>query len=382
LKTVKLPQFPLTNLPLSILAWIGISLAVFAPSVSTAEPVTFIVEVGGVAKAATVDEFEREGKSYVSVVSLAEQFGGAVSLLTTRARVELSGSTAWIQAGDNRVNAFRIFSLAEPIVRTEDDYLIASADVTTFFEKAFRLTIGKESLEGPSPAMEIATPVLPVTEAVTETAMETPERPRDSSVEVIVIDPGHGGFETGVEGTGGLSEKELVLDIARKVKAALEPRINQRIVLTREDDLALNELQRAAIIQNSEADLLLTLHTGSSLSKNVRGSMVLCEAGNTRVHGRRMPDREGSRRLGGLMADSFRGVSSLPFRGIDTVETRSMAHPGLPGVMVEIGCLTNADDETALTDEATRATVADAIARAVLTFLGIAPEPAIGDGTG
>lgn len=364
--------------------WLGVAAGVFAACASAADSLVYQADVDGTPRVATVDEVEYDGIPYVSVISLTEQLGGSATVLATRARLEVAGSTAWIQADDNRVNAFRIFSLGRPVVRTDDEYLIATSDVPTFFEKAFRVTLGRESLEGDPGAVSMEVELPPVAEpepAGEPDAAEAPTAPK-STANVIVIDPGHGGFESGVEGAGGLTEKALVLDVAMRLKAVLEPRVSQRIVLTREDDLALNESQRASIVQNADADVLLTLHAGSSLSPDVRGSVVLYESGNMRVHGRRMSDREEARRLGRLIADSLREASAIPLRGFDTVETRSMAHPGISGVMVEIGCLTNAEDEAALNDDAIRAAVVDAIAAGVLEFLGVAAESAPTERTG
>lgn len=355
----------------------GLALLICGALFSAAAPAQTLVyraDVDGVPKTGTINPVAFDGVSHVSIISLTEQLGGSATILPTRARLELAGSTAWIQADDNRVNAFRIFTLSRPVIRTEDDYLIAEGDVPTFFEKAFRVTVGRDSAGAPPETVALEAPPEPAPMEIPQTApVEQPpsREPAPSNVGVIVIDPGHGGFESGVEGPGGLAEKALVLDVATRLKALLEDRVSQRIVLTREDDLALNETQRASIVQNANADVLLTLHAGSSVSPDVRGSVVLYEAGNPRVHGRRMNDREQARRLGELIADSLREASAIPVRGFDTVPTRSMAHPGIAGVMVEIGCLTNAQDEAALQDDTTRVAIVNALARAVLTFLGV-----------
>lgn len=373
MKTVNPFQFfaPFRSFVPRIIA--GIAVSALAVSVCAADSVVFHTDIDGTPRSAAVEEVEIEGVSYVSAVSITEQLGGSVTVLPTRARLEVAGSTAWIQADDNRVNAFRIFSLSRPVVRADEDYLIGTADVSTFFENGFRVTLARETADMETrpvetiPAEPVEKPELPAARA---------PAPPSSTVEVIVIDPGHGGFDAGVEGAGGLSEKALVLDIAMRVKSALEGRISQRIVLTREDDLALNESQRAVIVQNASADVLVALHAGSSLSPDVRGAVVLYESGNTRVHGRRMNDREEARRLGGLIAESLRNASAIPLRGFDTIETRSMAHPGISGVMIELGCLTNAEDEAALRDDTTRSAIVDAIAAGVLQFLGVASESA------
>ena len=350
-----------------------------------ADTIAFRADIEGASRVATVETIPQNQSQYVSVVSITRQLGGSATLLLTRARLELSGSTAWIQADDNRVNAFRIFTLSRPVVKGENDYLISVDDVSTLFENAFRVGIGRESVDSqPTSAVEFEpspTTIEPEQQARSAPRAEPVEPAPPTSIDVIVIDPGHGGFEAGVEGAGGLTEKELTLDRAVKRKAVLDGKIPPRIVLTREDDLALNESQRGAIVQNANADILITLHAGSSLSSDVRGSAVFYESGNSRIHGRRLTDRDEARRLADLIVKALRVTPPLPVRGFDMAETRSMAHPGIAGVMVEIGCLTNVQDETALRDDATRTAIVNAIAKGVLQYLGLSTEAVTSEGS-
>lgn len=363
-------------MPPALLSGVVAALVLSIAGVAAGQSVSFQGDIDGAVQVATVEEVAYAGVPHVSIVSLTEQLGGSATVLATRARLELAGSTAWIQADDNRVNAFRIFSLSGPVIRTEDHYWIATADVPTFFEKAFRVAVAPGSLSMPEAPLDVAEPTV---EPQPEAESAEPDAVSAPPTQVIVIDPGHGGFESGIEGTGGLAEKTLVLDVAGKVKAELESRVNQRVVLTREEDLALNETQRAAIVQNSDADVVVSLHAGSSLSPSVRGFTVLYESGNRRIHGRPLAAREDARRLAGLVTTSLKEVADIPFRGLDAAEMRLLGQPGISGVMIELGCLTNAQDEAALNNEATRAVVAKAISTGILRFLGIQPEPDAGE---
>jgi N-acetylmuramoyl-L-alanine amidase len=75
-----------------------------------------------------------------------------------------------------------------------------------------------------------------------------------------VIDPGHGGSDLGATLPGGLAEKDVALEIARSLRAALQGRLNARIVLTRESDNLVPPARRAEIANEVAADLFISIH--------------------------------------------------------------------------------------------------------------------------
>jgi N-acetylmuramoyl-L-alanine amidase len=87
----------------------------------------------------------------------------------------------------------------------------------------------------------------------------------------IVIDPGHGGHDTGTIGPSGLQEKDLVLDIALKLKTLVEEKLGSEVLLTREDDTFIPLEERTTMANHSQADLFLSIHANSSRSRRVSG---------------------------------------------------------------------------------------------------------------
>jgi N-acetylmuramoyl-L-alanine amidase len=85
----------------------------------------------------------------------------------------------------------------------------------------------------------------------------------DLSVQTIVIDPGHGGNDPGAIGHQGLMEKEVTLDIARRLRARLEAAGPYRVVLTREDDRKIQLKDRVAFAKDNDADLFISIHINS-----------------------------------------------------------------------------------------------------------------------
>src|SRR4029077_7534913 len=88
----------------------------------------------------------------------------------------------------------------------------------------------------------------------------------------IVLDPGHGGAETGAVGPGGLQEKDVTLQIARRLAAALPRLLSCRVVLTRESDTAIPLDDRTSVANREKADLFLSIHANSSRAPGARGS--------------------------------------------------------------------------------------------------------------
>ena len=162
------------------------------------------------------------------------------------------------------------------------------------------------------------------------------------SIRTIVIDPGHGGDDTGVKGPGGTLEKDVALDVARRVKSAIETRLGIRVLLTREERQPVDADGRAAIANNNKADLYISLHANGSPRPETRGATIFytgprpvrrgCAApvagrsrgaaGLRRRHARGRAGRVGAgaggahrglaRRLPALVEQKLRGARDLP----------------------------------------------------------------------
>jgi len=87
----------------------------------------------------------------------------------------------------------------------------------------------------------------------------------------IVIDPGHGGHDTGTIGPNGLAEKDLVLDVGRRLGKLLEGRLGAEVVYTRKDDTFIPLETRTAIANQQRADLFVSIHANSSDDPDARG---------------------------------------------------------------------------------------------------------------
>jgi len=122
----------------------------------------------------------------------------------------------------------------------------------------------------PAPALPDPAP-LPKIALPTSKGDRTLTRTLGLKIGRIVVDPGHGGHDTGTVGPGGLMEKDLVLKLAKELKRLLEDKLSAEVVLTRSDDVFVSLEDRTRIANESEADLFISLHANSSRSRNVSG---------------------------------------------------------------------------------------------------------------
>ena len=217
----------------------------------------------------------------------------------------------------------------------------------------------------------------------------------------IVIDPGHGGAETGAVGPSGLVEKDATLQIARRLAAALPRLLPCRVVLTRESDSAISLDDRTAVANHEKADLFLSIHANSSRAAGARGSetyYLSLEASDKlsqEVASRenqppagaapatpgsevRNPDLDfilwdlaqaahlkESSELAETTQQELNVVSGTENRGIKQAPFRVLVGATMPAILVETAFISNPEEEKKLGSPAFQQSVADAVARAV-----------------
>ncbi len=247
----------------------------------------------------------------------------------------------------------------------------------------------------PAPAVP-ATPATPPANGAPSTTPEPPvvDTTPAGTIRTIVIDPGHGGDDAGARGVGGTTEKDLVLTLARKLQATIEGRIGLRVVLTRSSDENVPLDRRTAIANNNKADLFIGLHADASLEPKVNGAQVLSlalDTYNTRAAMAATSDLPvpvvggGSRSIDVVPWD----LAQIPYANQSAVlaaavarhlsehgvplfsrptarlPLRSLVAANMPAVLIEVGFLTNADDEHALASDARQNAIVDAILDAI-----------------
>jgi N-acetylmuramoyl-L-alanine amidase len=222
------------------------------------------------------------------------------------------------------------------------------------------------------------------------------------TMHTIVIDPGHGGDDEGVHGVAGAKEKDVVLQIAQRLKAAIETRLQMKVLLTRDGDETVAIDTRAVFANTNKADLFLSLHANASVRPTLRGTEVLTLSADdyrdppvAPVKGKPQPAAPppavpvvsgGIRVIEPVRWD----LAQLPFversamfsatlvkrlaeRAIPSNTPLASAAPlrvlvgaNMPAILIELGFLTNAEDEAALTGT----DVPNALIEAILDTIG------------
>jgi N-acetylmuramoyl-L-alanine amidase len=229
---------------------------------------------------------------------------------------------------------------------------------------------------------------------------ETPpllDLPPAGGLRTIVIDPGHGGDDTGAKGTQGTLEKTVTLAVARRLKAAIEARLGTRVLLTRDGDQTVGLDQRAAVANNNKADLFISLHANASVRPGVAGAQVFYLAlegygeaaqkaaqaprdalpvvgGGTRdieiipweMAQARYIDQSGA--FARAIEAALRDRVPLSPRPLQQAPFRVLVGANMPAVLVELGFLSNTPQEQQLLADEHQSALAQALLDGIMRF--------------
>lgn len=217
---------------------------------------------------------------------------------------------------------------------------------------------------------------------------------------VIIIDPGHGGGDTGAVGTAGLEEKEVALSAAVALARVLARRADLEVWLTRDRDVEVPPHFRgewANEWRDGRPGAFISIHANAVTDREgVRGFETYFLADAETEQERRVAEAHGGSPDEPLPYDptvlEFREASSLlagevqwelgefhpgPDRGVRRGPLPSLFGVRMPAIAVEVGFLTNPEEERLLGDAAFHREVAEAIGRAVDRFLEAYPGPGV-----
>ncbi len=239
-----------------------------------------------------------------------------------------------------------------------------------------------------------AAPAAKIVPVVAKTGKIEPVR----KLKVVAIDPGHGGIDPGAIGFSGIYEKEITLATARQLKTRLEATGRYKAVLTRGDDSSVALRQRTDIARHASADLFISLHADSIRDPSVRGLSVYtlaerasdaeaealaakenqadsiigmdlshesAEVRNILVdlaqrESRNLATRFAGRLIGELQREARLLSNTHRFAGFAVLKS-----PDVPSVLIEMGYLSNREDEAALKKEGYRTKLMTAVVRGV-----------------
>jgi N-acetylmuramoyl-L-alanine amidase len=221
----------------------------------------------------------------------------------------------------------------------------------------------------------------------------------------MVIDPGHGGDDAGVRGPKGALEKQVTLEVARRLKSLIETRLGVRVILTREEDRAVSPDGRDAIANNNKADLFLSLHVNGAPSPSMKGAQVyylrLDRAGEdarlrTAASELVLPAVGGgmrpvdvipwdlaqaahvdvSSRFASMLEEELEKHAPMGPRPLQQAPIRVLSGVNMPAALIELGYLTNAEQERAVQSAELQGSLAQAIFDAIVRFRTYLEAPA------
>ncbi|MDP9839697.1 N-acetylmuramoyl-L-alanine amidase [Neorhizobium huautlense] len=283
------------------------------------------------------------------------------------------------------LTAIRPVKLVMAEVQKNDDHgyrLVLDAEMTT--DKAFVEMVRKQVWDTPGDVNAIS-------------------QAKDD-VFTIAIDAGHGGIDAGATGADGkVQEKTITLAFAQALKAKLDGKAGMKAFLTREDDHFLSLSERVTRARQGKADLFISLHADTLREKDIRGATVytLSDKASDRMAENLAARENLSDQLAGYslqdgppevadilmdltrretqafsisLADrvvsSFEGQVGLINNPRRSAGFQVLRAPDIPSVLLELGFLSNVEDEKLLLDEQWREKVTRLIAEAVLQYRG------------
>lgn len=223
----------------------------------------------------------------------------------------------------------------------------------------------------------------------------------------IALDPGHGGEDPGATGRGGNREKDVVLSIAKRLKAKIEQQPNMRVMLTRDADYFVPLGVRVQKARKVQADLFVSIHADAFVTPTARGSSVfaLSEKGASSTAARWLANKENSAdligginikshdrqlasvlldlsttaqindsmKLGSAVLNEIGGINKLHKGAVEQAGFAVLKAPDIPSILIETAFISNPEEEAKLTDNAYQDQMADAVLKGIKKYFAHNP---------
>jgi len=415
LKPIRLLFLPLLCAFLAALALAGTSRAQDAPAATApvALPNVMDVRVSATPERARL-VIDLAGRTEFALVSLSEPDRLAIDV---RAATFSVPTPTGLPAGEGMIAEYGVEQAAPDRVRTlltlSAPAQVQQAYLLDAFEgQPARLVVDIIPATAEEFAANVARDLAASGASAPVAAQSTPaggsELPIDTRP-LVVIDPGHGGIDSGAETADGIREKDIVLAFSLRLQELLVESGRFDVALTREDDTFLRLEERVALARANKADMFISIHADSFQQPEIRGASVYTRDENaTDVLDKVLADNENKTDiiagfampqmapevvdiLLDLMRREMRHQSFLAAQAIvhqlePSVELRRfpvrqadffvLQAPDVPSVLVELGFLSNADDMANLLQGEWQDRTATALARGISTYFdSLVAEP-------
>jgi len=259
------------------------------------------------------------------------------------------------------------------------------------------------------PVAEAKPEPLPVQPEVQAAKLDSKEEktPVLTRMITVALDPGHGGEDPGAIGRAGSREKDVVLAIAKRLKAKIESQPNMRVMLTRDGDYFVPLHTRVQKARKVQADLFVSIHADAWVESTARGSsvFVLSEKGASSTAARWLANKENaadliggvnikshdkqlasvlldlsttaqindSLKVGKAVLGEIGGINRLHKNGVEQAGFAVLKAPDIPSILIETAFISNPEEESKLTDDAYQDQMADAVLKGIRKYFSKNP---------
>lgn len=362
------------------------------------------------------------GQSARVVIDLSRPLDYAVEMASdsTALVVEIPGAVSETSLGEVKVRASGIASILTRTVKSAESPRVEvtlKLDAPVVYKhftlaaaqgKPSRIVVDvSRAAETAAPALASSVAATPDTDAVTADSESAPVARPDAGTNrpfVVAIDAGHGGHDTGTIGLYGLTEKNLTLDMARRVADDLNRKNGIRAVLTRADDTYLTLPERNDVAEKKKGDIFVSIHMNSAPSATARGAEIyfVAPAGAERAANNELASGDAAHEFGldgkgdadivhmlldvnqqsvlarsealaASILEEVHGSGLLPTRNVKQKSFSVLRTISMPSVLVEAGFVSNREDARLLKTEDGRDRIARSIAEGIADFLRANP---------
>jgi len=231
-------------------------------------------------------------------------------------------------------------------------------------------------------------------------------------VKTIAIDAGHGGHDPGAIGKGGTKEKNITLDIAKRLAALVKERLGCSVVMTRDKDVFIPLDQRPFIAKSKGADLFVSIHVNANRKRKMRGIETYVqglkasdrEAMATAARENAMSDRSLSEldsevekmlkdlKIDNKIEESIQLAGAVQMTLVDYVKPQQknvmlnhgvksaffyvLMNTNIPSILAEVGFISNPEEEKLLRKESYRQSIAEGLFQGIKNYVN-AREPQV-----
>lgn len=247
----------------------------------------------------------------------------------------------------------------------------------------------------------------PVPPPVAQTNVPPPSQFKMRRLLTVALDPGHGGEDPGATGAAGSREKDVVLQIAHRLRAKIDAQPNMRAMMTRDSDFFVPLNVRVQKARRVQADLFVSIHADAFVSPEARGASVfaLSERGASSSAARWLANKENnadliggtnmgnkdaqvsrvlldlsttaqindSMQVGKSVLQEIGGINKLHKGSVEQAGFAVLKAPDIPSILIETAFISNPEEERKLNDEAHQEQLANAILRGIKAYFAKNP---------